>query len=348
MQGASSTSDESGDAEAGCCGSCCDAGAVEYEDVLFGCEKAVLDRVEAASQSTHCFGPRREDGKFQDWEGIDPNFPEHHQRWQGIRERNVIFSLVFWMLRRGRKEPTGCERINLLLLYMAVWFMCFSYLERRKRDAVSCEQSWIHACVPESLGGGCHNASLCAELVTLDATPKKLKDYAAVMGKRSSEFAREQSMECLGDDVGLVCRMPMCSAANTPCDGGLCDCRAVENPVLQYMREIFLFTIFFKVLYFPFDLLLRFELKGVWHVLGVGASFAVGVLLLLGGAVTLWLYEPDGRSFGLSATRFALTFISLCSFEMIKSFTLGYLVGTYVIQRNCCPTAARIWKYLLA
>eukprot|EP00429_Kryptoperidinium_foliaceum_P054550 CAMPEP_0176080234 /NCGR_PEP_ID=MMETSP0120_2-20121206/40132_1 /TAXON_ID=160619 /ORGANISM="Kryptoperidinium foliaceum, Strain CCMP 1326" /LENGTH=414 /DNA_ID=CAMNT_0017413997 /DNA_START=1 /DNA_END=1245 /DNA_ORIENTATION=+ len=346
-QEASSTEETCTDSRAGCCGG---NGEVkyQYEAVLFDCEKKVLDKVEQAAASSHCFGAQSRSSEFHPWEGIDPNIPEHYQRWESIRERNVILSLLFWLLRHGRHEPTGCERINLLLLYMATWFWCFSFLERFKGREVACQQEWIETCVPVSLGGGCSDDARCAELAVIETTPDALKDYRAIARKRSSLKARERSLQCLGDDEARICNLSMCSGSNEPCDGGFCDCRVAGHQVIQGFRDLLLYMLFFKVVYFPFDMLLRYELTGCWHNLGVIASIAASALVALVGAQSFWAYDPRGRTFAIVLLRFLFTFLCLCLFEAIKAFALGYLVGTYVVQPNCWSIAARIWKYLLA
>lgn len=327
---------------------CCMDFGYEYEEVLTSWEIYTLDRIEGAVTTYWCKPPPSVLGvRYHKWEGMRPDVPERYQRWEGIRERNVILGLGFMLSGHARKLPNVFERIGLLLLYMAVWFWCYSYVVKYRGEVAGCQQLWVEQCVPRALGGGCEGD--CAESATLALTPRRLSNFHAIMAWEQVPSAlKDEALHCVSDlEVDSLCSLPMCARGEGGCDHGLCTCVVRNSPVNEFVKECMLYMFFFKVLYWPFYLIQTFDLKGIARCIGgCGTVFFFGLIM----AMTLQdilSYEERASEFVWHIMRFLMTFAVLCVFEVVKAFFLGFVVGSYVVQRYCHSLVARIWKYLL-
>lgn len=327
---------------------CCVDFGYEYEDVLTGWEKGVLDRIDGAIRTICCRPPG--EVHYHKWEGMRPDVPERYQRWEGIRERNVIMGLIFKLAGNSRKLPMLYERIGLLFLYMAVWFYCYSYLARFRSEMVGCQQLWVERCVPQHLGGGC--VGDCANDTILSFTPRRLSDFAEVLAQYDAPPAFRYNVPKCADDLQAtdLCGMQMCSASEDYCDGGLCTCVIRIGRVKEFVKELILYMFFFKLLWFPFYLIHNVDLRGIHrvaHCVGLCATITATCLVFTITLQDIHSYETRVRALALHVVRFFLSFASLCCFEVVKGFFLGFVVGSYVIQRYCPSFVARIWKYFL-
>lgn len=277
--------------------------------------------------------------------------PERYQRWEGIRERNTILSLGFGAFGYGRKQPTKAERLHLFLLFAFVWYLAYSInLRRRGRP---CRKAWVEKCVPESLGGSC--TVDCATEEVLAETPDAFSDYNSVM--ESTRYGAElDEAACLqGSTAPDLCTIPMCTTGGDACidepdsSDGFCMC---YSGVWAYLVEILLYTILFKLLYMPFWYLLVFDLKKCCGSYAHWCIESLVVILYLFiftiSVAILYRYMNDMTGFLWESGFWFVTFFLLCLFEVVKSFTFGFLVGTYVVRPLCGPFVAGCWKFMLA
>lgn len=347
----------------------------EYEGILTSWECKLVDITDRACRACCPFrrvrrslrtekldgggDQRRSDGEsatknpahYSWWEGMRSDVPERYQRWEGIRERNAILSLAFGIAGRCRKQPRLNERTHLFLLYAAVWF--FSYSITIRRRGITCRKAWVETCVPVDRGGGCIDT--CASTVVLGATPEGFADFSAVA--RSSRHKLDiNKMRCVESGVvESVCDLPMCARrGGEACisDGhqpsGLCPC---DPAVGARIYEVLLYTVAFKLLHYPYWLLYVRDLSS-WHWclrrMAYASSIVIYVFLFTMSFHVLWSYLEDSGAVLWETGAWLISFASLCLFEVVKSFTVGFIVGAYVIDALCCHTVSQIWKFCLA
>jgi len=361
---------------------------VEYEGVLTSWEMCAADHVDKCARKVCPFKScqKRRDAKvaaitspsgsstatpashhshghphYYWWEGMSDKVPERYQRWEGIRERNTILSLGFGVAGYGRKQPTKVERLHLFLLFAFVWYLAYSInLRRRGRP---CRKAWVEKCVPESLGGSC--TVDCSPAEVLAETPEAFSDYEAV--KESTSFAAEfEEAACLTGSIKFeksrrrltsTCTIPMCATDGKACidepdaTEGFCIC---YSGIGAYFVEALLYTILFKLLYMPFWYLMVADLKALpWCLKGlhwcVETLVVVLYVFIFGiSVVILYRYMNELKGFLWETGWYLMSFFIMCLFEVVKSFSLGFLMGTYVIRPLCGPFVAGCWKFMLA
>lgn len=366
---------------------------IEYEDVLTAWEKKMVDVVDywarkvcpfkcidgwwrwcccrstqmagkvAAGDSSqgskhhdrkhhHRKEPKRR--KFFWWEGMREDVPERYQRWEGIRERNTILSLIFGLFGHGRKQPTKFERMQLFILYASVWYLAYSMsLRRRGRP---CRKAWVDACVPEHLGGGCRgigDLGNCSSANILAMTPEAFNDYGNMRSSTRIGINIKEA-ECVKAGHS-PCSIPLCAAEGATCeykqDGlkGFCRCNSWIRLVVW---DTIMYTFFFKLLYMPFWYLFVTDLE---IYLGRAGNFLVAltvaplyIIILMLSVVILWTYMETAGGVAYETMFWFFSFVCLCCFEVVKSFTFGMLLGSYVIRPICGPCVSGVWKFLLA
>jgi len=308
--------------------------------------------VEAAST----WVPRRGYAAHMWWEGVSDKVPERYQRWEGIRERNTILSLAFGLAGHGRKQPTKLERVQLFLLYAAVWYMCYAIMLRR--SSYACHRTWAEACAPVSVGGGCTVEAECADEEVLARMPDGFSDFSELRA-RTSFVVEHSDAKCLESGAAAsMCQMPMCAPGDEmPCFrdsdsvGGFCYC---EDYFVLMIFSTLLYTVMFKVLYYPIWLLSGFDLDTMcFNCKTVGRTsnlfvFLLYVVLTLCAAMMIGRYTGSTSGLGVETLQWFWTFVALCLFEVVKAFSLGYVGGAYVVYPLFGPCAARAWKFALA
>lgn len=358
----------------------------EYEDVLTNWEKCTLDVVDglarqycpfkkcAREQHKRLVGPgdaepstSMEWSNWPDspslggarrnrhswWEGMRDDVPERYQRWEGIRERNTILSLVFKLCGHGRKLPTLLERVHLFILYASIWWATHIFATRLHGNA--CRKGWVEACVPLDLGGDCRVG--CATASVLDRTPEDYRDYDTVRHATWTKLDVRRA-PCLKENVSAACLHPMCA----PLDEESCLSRKVQEfyggfcacaPLFKfYIFQVLVYALMFKVLYMPFWYLFVLDLRRCcgpcMAVVFRCIPVPVYVVMLLFGNRWLWEYVHDEHAFWMEFLYWCLSFVVLCLFEVVKSFLLGFVLGRYVISALCGQCSGAIWKFMLA
>jgi len=288
------------------------------------------------------------------WEGMTEHAPERYQRWEGIRERNTILSLIFGLLGYGRKQPTKFERVQLFLLYASVWYLAYTMsLRRRGRP---CRKAWVEACVPQHLGGGCDGTGRygnCSSAAVLALSPDGFDDYEAMMSSTRIGIDIDKA-ECVKAGHS-PCSIPLCATEGPTCEfkrdgvGGFCRCNDWGS---LFVFDTIMYTFLFKLLYMPFWYLMVMDLESVFgHRVDRCISASVAILyatILLLTVIVLWRYMDTADGFAWETFWWFVSFFFLCCFEVVKSFTLGFLLGAYVVRPLFGPCASGIWKFLLA
>jgi len=317
---------------------------VEYEDVLCGCEKYACDCAEACFRcclNCRCSDPdKKADAterprRFSGWEGMAEDVPERYQRWEGIRERNVITSNLAALCGRGRKQPSRVERLHLLILYAAVWFLCYAISLRRRGNP--CRKAWVEECVPASLGGRCSNE--CATAAILDKTPERFSNFQDVIDETQFGLDVDKAACVSQGSVQSPCDVGMCAdEGERTCfdkaDGttGFCRC---DPTAFRVVYDIALYCLAFKVCYLPYWYLFVMDTdKKCGVVCSRVISFSVIVLYTIIFALGLVILATFmGTVIGVywEILWWLATFSVLCCTEVVKAFIFGFIVGTYVI-----------------
>jgi len=294
------------------------------------------------------------------------HYPERYQRWEGIRERNTILSLFFSLFGHGRVQPTKCERLQLFFLYASVWYLAYTFSLRRRGNP--CRKAWVDACVPARLGGGCLKTGIgatgvgkwnCSSTAVLAKTPSGWDDWSKLSSSTRVGINIEKA-DCV--EAGhSPCSVPMCAVEGPTCeyktDGlqGFCKCNSWHILVIW---DTILYTCLFKLFYMPFWYLFVADLTAC-----VGRCCAVCLhmlvipfylIFMLLSVMILWRYMDDMEGFWWETCWWFVSFCILCCFEVVKSFTFGFLLGSYVIKPICAPCGlpgayfTGFYKFLLA
>jgi len=287
--------------------------------------------------------------EFYSWEGIRDDVPERYQRWESIRERNVILSLVLGLLGHGRKQPTSRERIHLLLLYASVWYLSYAFALKYRGEG--CRKGWAQTCVPQQLGGGC--SSQCARQEVLQQTPQSFAKYEKVLKVAAVTVNVHDALCVINGNFSSPCEIPMCAPrGQKTCisdrrgASGMCKCQ--PNSLVF---EVVLYTVLFKLLYMPYWYLFVFDLQefGSWCAWIVARSaMALYLMLFLAGFVMQVQYFHSFGGVVLETIYWLMSFCVICCFEVVKAFTLGFLVGSYVLRPMCGGLPAGVWKFFLS
>merc|ERR1712183_494280 len=72
------------------------------------------------------------------------------------------------------------------------------------------------------------------------------------------------------------------------------------------------------------------------------------ICIMIIAVAILWSYMDSSDGLIWETLWWFVSFMLLCCFEVVKSFTLGFLVGSYVIRPVFGPCISGIWKFLLA
>lgn len=289
---------------------------------------------------------------------MSDHVPERYQRWEGIRERNTILSLFFGMCGHGRKQPIKFERIQLFILYASVWYLAYTMsLRRRGRP---CRKAWVEACVPENMGGGCSGTGRfgnCSSVEILAASPDGFNDFHSMYkGWSSTRIGiKIDEAECVKAGHS-PCSVPLCAddKEDTCVDkrdgtGGFCRCHNWGSLVFF---DTVIYTILFKLLYMPFWYLFVIDLeKYCGKIMDRFVTLSVTPLysiIFTTTIIILWRYMDSADGFAWETSWWFITFLCLCCFEVVKSFTLGFIVGSYVICPLFGPCVSSMWKFLFA
>mmetsp|Transcript_4047 Transcript_4047/g.11504 ORF Transcript_4047/g.11504 Transcript_4047/m.11504 type:complete len:514 (+) Transcript_4047:75-1616(+) len=286
------------------------------------------------------------------WEGIRPDFPERYQRWEGIRERNPIMSLLFSLSNHGqvcRMQPSRVERVHLFLLYAAVWLFSYSTVLGHRGD--QCRMAWAERCVPRNVtGGGC--ADRCASDAILDATPQEFRDYERFSLK--IDFNIDAAVCLKAGSIRSPCEIPMCTRnLDDDCmdedeTAGFCKCKAVVEVLVW---EYILYAVLHKILYLPFWFVLRLDVEDRhrhFNCIILTVVVLMYSMLFLLGLIFMWrLLGGSFTGFAIAFLFWIVSFVLLCCLEVVKAFTLGYIVASYLI-RPLCPILSKLWKFAFA
>jgi len=115
--------------------------------------------------------------------------------------------------------------------------------------------------------------------------------------------------------------------------------------------EVVLYTVLFKLLYMPYWYLFVFDLQefGSWCAWIVARSaMALYLMLFLAGFVMQVQYFHSFGGVVLETISWLMSFCVICCFEVVKAFTLGFLVGSYVLRPMCGGLPAGVWKFFLS
>jgi len=287
--------------------------------------------------------------------------PERYQRWEGIRERNVILSVTMRVFGHGRKQPTLVERVHLFFLYASAWYFVYGLMLRRRGDI--CRKAWVDTCVPIDLGGGCvGRGSTCASEDLLADTPDRFNDYEAISASTRVEMD-ESKARCVDEGiVDSICDLPMCRALHSSRESitcsamsegdavpdGFCMC---DDPFGRVAVEIMFYTIAMKVLYLPFWYSFVVDLEAIskkCHMVMLCLAIFLYSMLFLCGGMVIMTFVNQWKGWGWETGQWFVSFIFLCLLEVVKSFLFGFVIGSYVIEPLCCKYVARVWKFMLA
>merc|ERR1712080_432962 len=112
--------------------------------------------------------------------------------------------------------------------------------------------------------------------------------------------------------------------------GGFCRCNSLGGLMVF---DTILYTVLFKLLYMPFWYLFVADMQ---QLLGRVPDLCMKLsvvplysIVLLTGVAILWNYMDSADGFAWETFWWLITFIFLCCFEVIKGFTLGFLLGSY-------------------
>merc|ERR1712100_495400 len=184
-------------------------------------------------------------------------------------------------------------------------------------------------------------------------SPDGFNDYESMMSSTRVGINIDKA-ECVKAGHS-PCDIPLCVAEGSTCEfkadalAGFCTCNSWG---ILVVFDTIVYTILFKLLYMPFWYLFVADCASL---LGRPVDFCIKMsviplylFVVLVGAAILWNYMDSADGFIWETLWWFITFFFLCCFEVVKGFTLGFLLGSYVIRPVFGPCASGIWKFLLA